>query len=355
MAIPIALRRALKRSRLWNYVARSPLRPVYWRSSCRAAMILWFAYGHLKSVRTGSAIDAAGDPLPWYTYPAIEFLRQFDFSNSRVFEYGAGNSTLFWATRAAAVVSVEDEEGWYGRLRSLVPSNCTLVYEPDLKRYPETINKFSEPFDLIVVDGPARTRTRLKCARAAVQRLKPGGLIILDNADWLPESARFLRESDLLQIDMSGFIPIGAHTQTTSLFFHRDCRLRLRSDRQPLPSAGARLKNWEISNQPIGKSVEWEGASIPANLRDEMIEKLAPGGVRHFRIIVGDTSPSGPALHVLDVELGRILLGPVFGSHSAHEAEIRKLRGLSWNEFAAYSQNHASRRYILPSANGLSE
>ena len=34
--------------------------------------------------------DNNKNPIPWYTYSAIEFLRQLDFSNSHVFEYGSG-------------------------------------------------------------------------------------------------------------------------------------------------------------------------------------------------------------------------------------------------------------------------
>src|SRR5688572_10403591 len=51
----------------------------------------------------------SGQPIPWYTYPAIEFIRQLDFSQSTVFEYGSGNSTMFWAASAARVISVEED------------------------------------------------------------------------------------------------------------------------------------------------------------------------------------------------------------------------------------------------------
>ena len=47
----------------------------------------------------------------------------------------------------------------------LVPRNGRLLWEPDLDRFVGTIEQF-DTFDVIVVDGPARGRTRLKCARA---------------------------------------------------------------------------------------------------------------------------------------------------------------------------------------------
>ncbi|MGH9307724.1 MAG: class I SAM-dependent methyltransferase, partial [Vicinamibacterales bacterium] len=186
-------------------------------------------------MQTKAAVDRSGRPVPWYTYPAIEYLQQFDFSQSRVFEYGSGNSTLFWTERAAQVVSVEDDERWYANIRPRLGANCTLVLEPDLDRFVDVITRFPERFDIIVVDGPARGQTRLKCAARALECLRPGGLIILDNSDWLPRSARLLRGTGLLQVDMSGFIPLGGHTQTTSFFFDRTCELRPRDGRQPHP------------------------------------------------------------------------------------------------------------------------
>ena len=45
-------------------------------------------------------MDRDGNPLPWYTYPAIEYLRQFDYKDKKVFEFGCGFSSLFWALRA---------------------------------------------------------------------------------------------------------------------------------------------------------------------------------------------------------------------------------------------------------------
>ncbi|MGB3510842.1 MAG: hypothetical protein WBA93_16745 [Microcoleaceae cyanobacterium] len=45
------------------------------------------------------------------------------------------------------------------------------------------------------------------------------GLIILDDSNWYVNT-KFLRESDLIQVDMSGFILIGWEIQVSSFFFH---------------------------------------------------------------------------------------------------------------------------------------
>src|SRR3954463_5829953 len=168
----------------------SQLLPSVWKPSLLAAHGLLFGYAHLASVRRQACVDAVNNPVPWYTYPAIEYLKQLDFSGRTVFEYGSGNSTLFWAAAGARVVSIEDDESWYRTIAAQLPPNCELTLETDLESYAAAIDRYPYSFDVIVVDGAARGHTRLKCSRRALGKLAEGGMIILDNSDWLPESAR---------------------------------------------------------------------------------------------------------------------------------------------------------------------
>ena len=118
--------------RIWATLSKSPLRPKHWRRSLDAARTLWFDYGHLRSVHSRRPVDAAGNPIPWYTYPAVS-------SSSRSTSHKArssntvGNSTLFWASAAARVVSVEDDDEWYATLAPQIPPNCHLTLHADLR------------------------------------------------------------------------------------------------------------------------------------------------------------------------------------------------------------------------------
>jgi hypothetical protein len=58
-------------------------------------------------------VDKDGNPIPWYTYPAIEYLSQYDYSELKIFEFGCGYSSAFWAERAKKVVSIEDKTDWF--------------------------------------------------------------------------------------------------------------------------------------------------------------------------------------------------------------------------------------------------
>ncbi len=206
--------------------------------------ILRSQYGFVRSADEQRPIDGRSRPLPLYTYPAIEFLAQFDYGDKRVFEYGAGSSTLFWMERAGRVVSVENDRTWYERLKSVVRGNVELRLEED-DGYPFCIESYDEAFDVIIIDGIGY---RYDCAALAIKKLAPGGVIVLDNADWYPRSAEMLRQSKLLQVDMSGFKPTESHTSTTSLFFDRSF---------DFPSVGAQRPAFAMGAKQT-RSTEWD-------------------------------------------------------------------------------------------------
>ena len=84
-------------------------------------------------------------------------------SETTVFEYGTGGSTLFLAKRAFSVESVEDDEAWLGKTQATLDEsdlkNVNLHFEPfdfsclDGFEQSSYISKLSRPHDLIVVDG----------------------------------------------------------------------------------------------------------------------------------------------------------------------------------------------------------
>jgi hypothetical protein len=196
------------------------------------ALTLHHTYGFGRSARSGLPLDASGAPLPWYTYPAIEYLSQVDFAGRRVFEYGAGNSTLFWQARGARVAGVESDPAWHAKLSRQDPAPRILLRERR-EEYVRSIEEAEGPFDVVAIDG----RWRHDCAKAAPAQLAPGGAIVLDNSDLHPRSARALREAGFLQVDFSGFGPVNPYTWTTSLFLRADCSLQ-RGLRDPKPLGG---------------------------------------------------------------------------------------------------------------------
>ena len=184
-------------------------------------------YGLWRSRLEQRVVDKDGSPVPWYTYCAAEYLGSLDWSGRVVFEYGCGQSTLWWAERAKSVTSVEHNADWRQTVSEAAPGNVTLLLETD--EYVHALNG-GGPYDVIVIDGMSQTRN--ECAAVAPKHLTTGGIVVFDNSDRYPEACRYLRDQDLVQIDFHGPLPLGTQTNTTSLFLRRDFT--------PVP-AGARL------------------------------------------------------------------------------------------------------------------
>lgn len=188
----------------------------------RAVEILADEFGLKRTMKNEMCIDKDGNPIPWYTYPAIEYLKQIDFSDKRVFEFGSGNSSLFWSNVAKEVTSVEDNEEWYKSRKKFEKENLKLLYKTE-DDYVNSILEIEGRFDVIVIDGPFRN----ECCKVALKKIKENSLIILDNTDWstkfdeFAEAVKILKDANLIQVDFCGFGPINDYTWATSLFFTR--------------------------------------------------------------------------------------------------------------------------------------
>jgi hypothetical protein len=178
-------------------------------------------HGNIKSLTTKKPVNAEGKPIPWFTYPAIEYLNQLDFTRSSILEWGVGNSTLYFANRCKSIVSIEHNKEWYNTIAKDLPVNAKVLLV-DENEYATKPHQFSSKFDIIIVDGIKR----FDCIKTSVDILKEGGIIIFDNSDRNPEYCQFLRGKNLIQIDFHGFGPIVNFTTTTSIFITRDADFR---------------------------------------------------------------------------------------------------------------------------------
>lgn len=194
-----------------------------------------------QSIDKKICCDKDGNPIPWYTYPAIEYLSQFDYQEKSIFEFGCGYSTLFWARRAKSVTSVEDNPTWFEKWKS--EFNCDNVHILLCEEGPSYYNAVLEDgktYDVIVIDGKCRT----DCAKQAVKALSDDGLIILDDSDRVNTSKEYfdainiLKDNGLLQVDFYGFCPMNNYTKTTSVFFRRNFDFKSLNEVQPINGIG---------------------------------------------------------------------------------------------------------------------
>jgi predicted O-methyltransferase YrrM len=125
---------------------------------------------------------------PWIVPAAIGWLRRRIRSDWSVLELGAGRSTIWLARRAGRVLSFEDNEFWAeqtrNRLRELELRNVELRQLP-VEEFATAVGALPDgAFDLVVVDFlEAPSMTRIDVLKPAMKRVKPGGLLLLDDSD----------------------------------------------------------------------------------------------------------------------------------------------------------------------------
>lgn len=165
------------------------------------------------------------DGWPWMPFAAIDVIEGRLDKDSRVFEYGAGGSSVFFSTRVGELVSVEHDRAWFEATREVMterinrpkfnwrgvlaepqPPTTPIDLPPDdplsyassdevfagqsFYDYAAAIDEYpNEYFDVVLIDG----RARPSCFMHAMNKVKVDGYIILDNAE--RASYRYVEET----------------------------------------------------------------------------------------------------------------------------------------------------------------
>jgi hypothetical protein len=171
-----------------------------------------------------------------------------------VFEYGSGGSTLFWLEKGVNCVSIEHDPGWYVQIKNLTQNYKALDYRlveaepiaestygivnPDYsnpdhyisaeyelhkvhyKNYVCQIDSFNDNyFDIVLIDG----RARPACIKHSFDKVKSGGMLILDNADreyYTKKTTTFLKN-----FECCSFFGVGPKSEVfgvTAVYFKKE-------------------------------------------------------------------------------------------------------------------------------------
>jgi hypothetical protein len=173
----------------------------------------------VREERFEAATDAArwaasffgrdAEATAWIPYPAQRWLAATVTPTMAVFEYGGGFSTVYLASKAGHVTTVEHDHAWHARLSLLLAErgceDVTLLHVPPVftgerpqygvdsyssyaagfegasfAEYVRTIDRFAdESLHLVIVDG----RARASCVAHARRKLRPGGFLLLDDSE----------------------------------------------------------------------------------------------------------------------------------------------------------------------------
>jgi len=195
-----------------------------------------------------------GQPVPWFTYSAISFLEKNLPSHLSMFEYGGGQSTVYWANRIKQVQSVDHDISFGEFIRPKLPVNAQMsiitenqsvsgidqsllhdlpqlsdpvrdirtfrsgqlntlfqAYALEILKYPKN------SFDVVIVDGMAR----ILSTWAAIKSFQNNGFIVFDNSDrdFYQPAFDMLEYHGYRRIDFWGMGPINPYEWCTSVFY----------------------------------------------------------------------------------------------------------------------------------------
>lgn len=125
---------------------------------------------------------------PWLTADSIRLLDQLIKKTDSGIEFGSGRSTRWFARRCQNLTSIEHHEGWYKKVKSELNDLDNVKYilanvnldKPEKSEYLSTLLNIPDAtIDFVVNDGKIRDWV----AHKTIDKLKPGGVYILDNAE----------------------------------------------------------------------------------------------------------------------------------------------------------------------------
>ncbi len=202
------------RNLVWRVFRLCGLGPLLFRVHPKSALrrLGWF-----RSFRYRRPVDAHGEPIPWWTYGAVDFLRERLDQSFRVVEIGCGYSTLWLGNRCREVVSLEDSPDWARFLRRRVSSNVRILDVPTLEGIDTERLADLGKFQVAVIDGG----NRIECAKSLLDYLTQDGVLLWDNTDgpdW-PVIRGLMREAGFREVSFFGLVPQEIAASRTSIFY----------------------------------------------------------------------------------------------------------------------------------------
>ncbi len=137
-----------------------------------------FVVGAFKQLRW----ESKHRDCPWLTPDSVEIIEGLLRLSDFFLEFGSGQSTKWFASRVKKIISVESDTKWYQKVRFDLKTckNVNYIYAPKKKDYLAVLDKIGkETVDACLVDGDHR----IDCLLKVLDKIKKGGLLILDNAE----------------------------------------------------------------------------------------------------------------------------------------------------------------------------
>lgn len=128
---------------------------------------------------------------PWLTKDAVSILTSYLRESDVGLETGSGRSTRWFGRRVGHLTSIEDNREWFATVKKQLEgdslTNVDLYLHESVNAsdrdqpYVRAIDSLpDESLDFALIDGAWRDR----CTLSALPKIKPGGVLIIDNVNW---------------------------------------------------------------------------------------------------------------------------------------------------------------------------
>ncbi len=177
-----------------------------------------YEQGWYLSYKSGSSVDKDNNPIPWMTYSFIDFIKERLYKELIIFEFGSGNSTIFFAKRVKSVIAAEHNAKWYEEVKDKVPNNAEVKLVT-LTNYENSID-ITKQYDIIIIDGERRN----ECIKNSIKALNKSGIIILDDSERedYKSGIKYLLDQGYKVINFWGVAPGTFFNKCTSIFYKQE-------------------------------------------------------------------------------------------------------------------------------------
>jgi hypothetical protein len=176
--------------------------------------------GWMESFKRKESVDKEGNPTPWLSYPLVDFMAARLRKEFSVFEYGGGNSTLYYSARVKEVHVVESDRDWFEKIKKEAGPNTFAYYQSVDSNPTEYIQKpkqLDKSFDIIIVDG----MERIKCLSFCKEYLTERGVIVADDTNTYDYGTVIgdLMDLGFKRLDFSGMSSFVISKKTSTLLY----------------------------------------------------------------------------------------------------------------------------------------
>lgn len=140
--------------------------------------------------------------LPWLGYRAIKRIDELIQPDWKVLEFGSGFSTVWLSERCDLVVSIEDDKKWYKLVNRKLSGRKVEYKLRERKNYHKVEGYEDGYFDFALIDGIRRS----DCTQTALDKVKKGGYIYLDNSDKNKDAKKIIKENAISEESYDYFI-----------------------------------------------------------------------------------------------------------------------------------------------------